>query len=77
MKNFPTMPPHAPSLAPAVDPTVLASLSGLLASDFRNSRSAADLERRLSNKGFIVRGRNLLTAPHGKMICSLSRLGLR
>ena len=69
--------PNAPSLAPEADPTIIASITGLLAHDIRAANDAEDLERRLSRKGYCLTKGYLATAPHGKLICPLAQLGLR
>jgi len=66
----------SPNLAPEADPIIIASISGLLANDIREARSAEDLERRLSRKGYRMTKGYLATAPHGKLICPLANLGL-
>ena len=67
--------PVSPTLAPEADPMVIASITGLLARDFRESRNVQDLERRLSQKGYVMQAGYLATAPHGKLICPLTQLG--
>ncbi|MEM1374915.1 MAG: hypothetical protein AAGF78_11100 [Pseudomonadota bacterium] len=64
-----------PSLLPEANPMVIASLSGLLAADFRGARNRADLHHRLGLKGFTIKSGNLVTLPHGKLICALSEVG--
>ncbi|MEM1234638.1 MAG: hypothetical protein AAGH70_10980 [Pseudomonadota bacterium] len=64
-----------PSLLPEANPMVIASLSGLLAADFRGARNRADLQHRLGLKGFTIKAGNLATLPHGKLVCTLSQVG--
>lgn len=67
------MHPHlAPTLAAEADPTVLATICGLLARDVRDARNADDLLRRLARKGYGIEDGYLVTAPHGKRVCPIA-----
>ncbi|MEL6690358.1 MAG: hypothetical protein AAFP28_08560 [Pseudomonadota bacterium] len=66
---------HALPNRSALDATQVALLGVLLASDFREAFDPSDLRRRLGFKGFGIKAGNLVTLPHGKVVCPLHAVG--
>lgn len=62
------------SLAPEVDPFVIAKIGQLLRPEIQRATGKLDLRRRLGAFGFDLKSGYLVTAPQGKMICPISQI---
>ena len=67
-----------PGKPPALNAVVLNDIKSLVRPIFLSSDNARDLNRRLDQRGFLLRrfeGQNYLaTAPHGELICKISEI---
>ncbi|WP_147126447.1 hypothetical protein [Shimia ponticola] len=62
------------SLAEEADPATILHITQLLSKDVREARSIHDLGRRLAMKGYDIVGGFLVTLPHRKRVCPMSRI---